>query len=157
MVAAVAGLSALVAASAELFTALKLIGAGYLLYLGVKTLLGPEVPAPDAEVEPTSGSRLFLDGLIVNVFNPKPALFFLAFLPQFVTPGGASAPVQLTVLGLLLVGLGLVTDSAYALLAGSVRRVLARRPRIWRAQKVVSGTVYLGLGLSAALTGRGSE
>jgi len=157
VVAAVVGLSALVAASAELFTALKLIGAGYLIYLGVKTLLGPEVPAPDAEVEPTAGSRLFLDGLIVNVFNPKPALFFLAFLPQFVTPGGAPAPVQLTVLGLLLVGLGLVTDSTYALLAGSARRVLARRPRIWRAQKVVSGTVYLGLGLSAALTGRTTE
>jgi threonine/homoserine/homoserine lactone efflux protein len=157
VVAAVVGLSAIVAASAELFTALKLLGAGYLIYLGIKTLAGPAEPAPEADAPPTAGSRLFLDGLVVNVLNPKPALFFLAFLPQFVTRGGAPVEMQLAVLGLLLVGLGLVTDSAYALLAGSARRFLTGRPRIWRARRVVSGTIYLGLGLSAALTGRGAD
>lgn len=157
VVAAVVGLSAVIAASAELFTALKLLGAGYLVYLGIKTLAGRAEPAPEADTSPSPGSRLFLDGLIVNVFNPKPALFFLAFLPQFVTPGGAPVQMQLAVLGLLLVGLGLVTDASYALLAGTARRFLVGRPRVWRAQRAVSGTVYLGLGLSAALTGRRHE
>lgn len=157
VVAAVVGLSAVVAASAELFTALKLLGAAYLVYLGIKTLAGQGEPERSADAPPKARSRLFLDGLIVNVFNPKPALFFLAFLPQFVTPGGAPVQLQLAVLGLVFIALGLGTDSVYALLAGSARRFLIGSPRIWRAQRVVSGTIYLGLGLTAALTGRRAD
>lgn len=155
VLAAVVGLSAAVAASAELFTALKAIGAGYLIYLGIKTLRGSAPPVPEKTSAP-DGSRLFVDGLIVNALNPKRALF-LVFLPEFVSPGGAPVQIQLTVLGLVYVGLGLVTDSVYVLLAGSARRLIARRPRIWRMQRVVAGTICLGLGLTVALTGRRPE
>jgi threonine/homoserine/homoserine lactone efflux protein len=90
----------------------------------------------------------------VSVFNPKLAVFFLVFLPQFVEPSQGSVPRQILLLGLVYVGLALITDSGYALLAGSLRRRLGGRVMRGRFPQYVSGSLYLGLGLGTALTGR---
>ena len=91
---------------------------------------------------------------MINVFNPKPSVFFLAFLPQFVSPDKGDVAPQLLFLGLLFCALALLTDSSYAIAAGSIRSSLVRRPRLWRLQRRVSGVVYLGLGISAAVARR---
>jgi threonine/homoserine/homoserine lactone efflux protein len=153
VLAAVFGLSALLASSAVAFTAIKLVGAGYLIWLGFKALVSPP-PWPGADAPRRSRTRLYLDGFVVNVTNPKPGLFFLAFLPQFVDPAAGSVRLQLAVLGLLFLSMALVTDSLYGLAAASVRGVLLRRPGVRTAQRYATALVYFGLGISAALTGR---
>jgi threonine/homoserine/homoserine lactone efflux protein len=148
--AAVAGLSALIVASSLAFSAVKYAGAAYLVYLGVRKLLER---GPEADVEPRRESlrRAFVRGAVVNALNPKTALFFLAFLPQFVAPDRGSVWSQALVLGLVFVGLGLVTDSLYALAAGSVAGMLRRRKN---AVRHGSGFVYIALGATAALARR---
>jgi threonine/homoserine/homoserine lactone efflux protein len=153
--AATAGLSALVVSSAAAFTTVKVAGAVYLVGLGLWTLLSNR-----SDPEPPLGGqrnlrRAFAQGIVVNVLNPKTALFFLAFLPQFVDPGAAHPAVQIAFLGLLFAALGLLTDSAWALAAGTARGVLAGSRRFVRGQRYVAGTVYLGLGIATALTGSG--
>jgi threonine/homoserine/homoserine lactone efflux protein len=150
VLAAALGLSALILASAVAFNAVKFAGAAYLVYLGVRKLL--ERPAP-AETEPRRAPlrTVFVRGTVVNVLNPKTALFFLAFLPQFVSPDRGAVWSQVVVLGLVFVALGLVSDSAYAL-AGSAVGSLLRRRRT--AARRASGTIYVGLGAFAALTRR---
>ncbi|HEV8631993.1 MAG TPA: LysE family translocator [Thermoanaerobaculia bacterium] len=152
--AAVVGVSALIAASVAAFTTIKLLGAGYLLFLGIKTLVGKSSPPTAAEVTAEPTARHFLDAVVVNLFNPKTAIFSLAFLPQFVDPARGPVGRQIAALGFLFLLLALITDGLYALAAASLRDWLAVRPGIWRSQRYVAGTVYLGLGLSAALTGR---
>jgi len=154
VVAAIVGLSALLATSAATFTAVKLLGAGYLVYLGVKTLLGKDAPPDAADAPPEPLRQLFFDGVVVNVLNPKAAIFSLAFLPQFVDPARGEVGRQIAALGLVFVCMALLTDGAYALLASSLRGWLARQPRFWQRQRYVAGSIYLGLGLAAALTGR---
>src|SRR5690606_37557176 len=147
--AAAAGLSYLIARSATLFTAVKLAGAAYLLCLGVRTLRSKEVAdEPRARVQPLH--RVFLEGVVVNVLNPKVTLFFLAFLPQFVDPAAGSPALQIVVLGLLLLLLGLVSDMVYAVGAGALGARLRSRARLVRN---VSGVIYLGLGAAVAFTG----
>jgi threonine/homoserine/homoserine lactone efflux protein len=157
--AAAVGLSAILLASATAFGIVKALGAGYLIYLGIQTLLArrpttrPEVPVP------LPAWRLMMDGVIISVFNPKIAVFFLAFLPQFVDPAAGSAAGQIWLLGLIYVGLALLTDGSYALLAGTVGQSLGRRGFIGslmqgRLPRYVVGGLYLGLGVNAALTGR---
>lgn len=154
VVAATVGLSTVLLTSAAAFGIVKALGAGYLIYLGIRTLFsaGPavsmEVPAP------LSLNRVLADGVVVSIFNPKIALFFLAFLPQFVEPGLGAVPRQIFLLGLIYVGLALVTDSAYALLAGSLRQWLSGRVVQGPLPRYVTGSIYLGLGLNAALAGR---
>ena len=152
VVAAAFGVSALIASSATAFTIVKYAGAAYLVLLGVRKLLARD--DGDTEPEPvgsSSGSRLFWQGVIVNVLNPKTALFFLAFLPQFVDPAAGPVAPQMLVLGTLLVGLGVLSDGTYALLAAragqSLRRAAARRRRLER----LSGGVFICLGAVAAL------
>lgn len=152
--AATAGLSAIVLASATAFGVVKALGAGYLIYLGISTLLARRATIGPQISGPVSTSRLFTDGVIVTVFNPKVAVFFLAFLPQFVDSSGASVPRQILLLGIIYATLALVTDSAYALLAGSLRRWLGGRVMQGPLPRYTSGGLYLGLGVSAALTGR---
>lgn len=152
--ATVLGLSALIAASSGLYTLIKLAGAGYLIYLGIRALVGKDSPSPQHEETPRPASRHFLDGFLVNVFNPKLSLFFLAFLPQFVRPGSGPVQSQLLVLGLLFATLLLLVDIAYALVASSAHPYLAKRQGALRAQRYFSGFVYLGLGIVAAVTGR---
>jgi threonine/homoserine/homoserine lactone efflux protein len=148
--AATAGLSALIVASSLAFSAVKYAGAAYLVYLGVRKLIER---GPEADVEPRREwlRRAFVHGTLVNALNPKTALFFLAFLPQFVAPDRGSVWSQALVLGLVFVGLGLVTDSLYALAAGSVAGMLRRRKN---AVRHGSGFVYIALGATAALARR---
>ena len=152
--AAAAGISAILLASATAFGVVKALGAAYLIYLGIRTLLGRR-SAANVEVS-TSRTlhRLFRDGVLVSVLNPKIALFFLAFLPQFVDPHGASVPQQIVVLGLVYVSLALVTDGGYALLASRLRGWLGTRGLHGPLPRYLCGSVYLGLGISTALTGR---
>ena len=152
--AAALGLSALLVSSALAFSALKYAGAAYLVYLGVRNLLAArrgleEVVAP----ERASLTRIFAQGVVVNVLNPKTALFFLAFLPQVVDVGRGAVTAQLVALGLVFTVIAMSTDCAYALLAGTLGQGLRARARVRRHQQYVAGTVYIGLGLATAFSG----
>jgi threonine/homoserine/homoserine lactone efflux protein len=149
--AATVGLSALIVASATAFTAVKLAGAAYLVYVGVRKLLGRDDPSLEPGRQRISYRRTFARGAIVNVLNPKTALFFLALLPQFVDPDRGGVWSQALLLGLMFVALGLVTDSTYAVTAGTVGGFLRRRRRTMRYG---SGLVFVGLGAVAALAKR---
>lgn len=150
VMAAALGLSALLAASAAAFTAVKFLGAAYLVYLGVRRLLDGSTPAVSAERRTPRLSRAFVDGVVVNVLNPKTALFFLAFLPQFVDASRGAVGGQVLTLGALFVALGLMTDGLYALAAGAAGAWLRSHPHVWRSERWISGTMYIGLGLVAA-------
>jgi threonine/homoserine/homoserine lactone efflux protein len=148
--AASAGLSALIVASSLAFSVVKYAGAAYLVYLGIRKLLEREEETlVEHKREPLR--RAFVRGTIVNALNPKTALFFLAFLPQFVAPDRGGVWSQALVLGFVFVGLGLVTDSVYALVAGTVGGLLRRRRN---AVRHGSGIVFIALGATAALAKR---
>jgi threonine/homoserine/homoserine lactone efflux protein len=150
--AAAAGLSAVLLASATAFAAVKLAGATYLVVLGVRKLLhrGRDDPAA---LEPAGLRQVYTQGIVVNVLNPKTALFFVAFLPQFVDPARGAVAVQILILGALFIVLGLCSDSCYALLAGVVGGRLRADPRFTKRRDVFSGCMYLGLGVVAAVAG----
>jgi threonine/homoserine/homoserine lactone efflux protein len=148
--AAVLGLSTLIVASAVAFSVVKYAGAAYLVYLGIRKLLERDLP-PSLEHRAETLRRAFVRGVVVNALNPKTALFFLAFLPQFVDADSGGIGSQALVLGLVFVGLGLVTDSLYALAAGTVGGLLRRKRR---ALRYGSGVVFIGLGVTAALAKR---
>ena len=148
--AAAAGLTGLIAASEIGFTIVKYAGAAYLVYLGVRKLLERDEPQ---EAVPAASSRLFLRGLLVQLLNPKIAIFFLAFLPQFVDSSGGPVALQILVLGTLFTLLAVLSDGAYVLLAGAVGRWLRGGRRARRTLARLSGGVYVGLGVSAALSG----
>ena len=148
--AAAVGLSALVVSSALAFSVVKYAGAAYLIFLGIRRFMARD-PAPDVPPRAQPLRSLFRQGVIVNVLNPKTAVFFLAFLPQFVDPNG-TVWTQVTVFGLAFVVLGLVTDGAYAIIAGSLGPWMRRRRR---ALRYASGTVFVGLGAATALAKRG--
>jgi threonine/homoserine/homoserine lactone efflux protein len=150
--AAAAGLSALIASSALAFDVVKYLGAAYLIYLGVRALRADNTPRLEGPVSPRQTRRLYLDGVLVNVLNPKVALFFLAFLPQFIDPSRPTGP-QVLVLGLVLAGMGLTSDVLYACCASALGGWLRRRPSFWRRQRYVAAGVYLALGAAAALAG----
>jgi threonine/homoserine/homoserine lactone efflux protein len=150
VIAAAIGVSALVASSATAFTVLKYAGAAYLVYIGVRKLLERPDDSGAEEAARHTDRRLFLEGALVNTLNPKTATFFVAFLPQFVDPAQGSVALQALVLGCLFVAIAAVSDSVYALLAGTAgRRLRSARGRTAMAR--VSGGVYLGLGAAAAL------
>jgi threonine/homoserine/homoserine lactone efflux protein len=144
--AAVAGLSALIVSSAIAFSAVKYVGAAYLMIVGIRKLLGKDEPPELEERPPRSGRRIFGQGIVVNVLNPKTALFFLAFVPQFVD---TDRPVwtQTIVLGLCWIGLGLLSDGMWALAGGTVGRLLRRHRNVVRYG---SGGIFVGLGAVAA-------
>ncbi len=152
MAGAVLGLSALLASSAVAFTTVKYAGAAYLLVMGIRQLRRARttpVDAPPPDPEPRS--RLFRQGVIVNVLNPKTAIFFLAFLPQFVDPARGPIWVQAAVFGLVFTALGVVSDSTYALAAGAIGDRLRQSGRVRRWLDRVSGGVHIALGTFAAL------
>jgi threonine/homoserine/homoserine lactone efflux protein len=153
------GLSAILASSATLFAVIKWLGVAYLIYLGIGRLLArDEGDAGTVEGEPPS--RVFSQGVLVNVLNPKTALFFLAFLPQFVDPSRGAALAQVVLLGTTFVLLALCTDGLYALLAGTAADWLRRRnesPGFRRGRRYLSGGVYLALGLATAVSGGGKD
>jgi threonine/homoserine/homoserine lactone efflux protein len=152
--AATTGISAILLASATALGLVKVLGAGYLMYLGIRTLFMRGAMATLELPAPRHWRRLIMDGVLVSVFNPKIAVFFLAFLPQFVDPGRGPIPQQVLLLGLVYIGLALITDSAYALLAGTLRYWLGARVLRSPLLRYASGSIYLGLGLGTALTGR---
>ncbi|MFF3442885.1 LysE family translocator [Streptosporangium sp. NPDC002721] len=148
--AAAAGLSYVIARSATLFNVIKWAGVAYLVYLGIRALTSRQEFA-SGEAAPQPLRSIFFEGVVVNVLNPKVILFFLAFLPQFVVPEAGAVPLQIAVLGGILLLLGLLSDLVYAMAAGAVGgRLRSRAPLIGRA----SGIVYLGLGVATALSGR---
>jgi threonine/homoserine/homoserine lactone efflux protein len=155
--AAALGLSALLVSSALAFNTVKYLGAAYLVYLGLRRLLGRAAPAAGRPAPPRSLARLFGDGVVVNVLNPKTALFFLAFLPQFVDPARGAPALQVVLLGVVFIGLGVVSDGLWALAAGTAGQWLRRDGRVWRAERYVTGGVFVGLGLTAALAGDGRK
>jgi threonine/homoserine/homoserine lactone efflux protein len=152
--AAAFGVSALLLSSALAFNIVKYLGAAYLIYLGIKTFLTREkVEAATEKVEETRLSRAFFQGIFVHLLNPKSALFFFAFLPQFIDVKRGSTVGQILFLGAIMIVLGTLSDSTYALLAGSIGNLLRGNRRFLRAQRYFSGSVYIGLGTMTALTG----
>ncbi|GAA2911753.1 LysE family translocator [Streptosporangium fragile] len=151
--AAALGISALLAASATAFTIVKYLGAAYLLYLGVRKLMARPDGNGVAEPPAASRSRLFWEGFVVNVLNPKTAIFFLAFLPQFADPSAGPIAPQIVLLGLIWTVLGMVSDGAYALLSSAMAGRLRRSARARRRLDLTSGFVYLGMGTFAAFSG----
>ena len=152
--AAAVGLSALVVSSALAFAIVKYFGAAYLIWMGIRTFMAkdPDPVAPSVAAEPLH--RVFRDGFVVNLFNPKTAIFFLAFLPQFVDPARSAVHWQILVLGLTFMGLGILSDAGFALVAGMAGDFLRRNRRFLRLQRWFAGTSFIGLGVTAAMATR---
>jgi len=147
------GLSALLVSSATAFSAVKYLGAAYLMFLGVRTLLTRDRAHTTEAPVPAKLSRVFSQGIVVNLLNPKTALFFLAFLPQFVDPDRGSVARQTLLLGGIIAVMSVISDSSYALLSGTLGGWLEGNLGILRTQRYFGGGVYLALGVATALTG----
>lgn len=152
-VAATLGLSAILLSSALAFDVVKYLGAGYLIYLGLRKLLVREEEAGDQAIKSESLTQIYWQGFAINLLNPKTALFFFAFLPQFVDPARGDVTTQTLLLGGIFVGLALITDSLYALLASSLADRLRGSQHFQKGQRYFAGLVYVGLGITTALTG----
>ena len=153
VIAATVGLSAVIATSATAFSAVKWIGAGYLVYIGIRTL-ATKPQAVNQLNDPMSRRRAFTQGIVVNTFNPKVALFFLSFLPQFIDADRGSAALQSLVLGSTFVVLGCISDSLFAILASALRGTLLRGKSLPFVQRYVAGSVFIALGAIASTTRR---
>jgi threonine/homoserine/homoserine lactone efflux protein len=150
------GLGSIVARSITVFTVVKLVGAAYLVYMGVQMIrhraaLGR---ALEAKVEAKSVKRIIREGFMVGITNPKVIVFFAATLPQFVDRGRGHVPLQMVLLGLVFITIGFLSDSAWGLLAGTARQWLARSPRRLAALGGAGGLAIIGLGIRLAVTGR---
>jgi threonine/homoserine/homoserine lactone efflux protein len=157
IIAAALGVSALLATSALAFMSLKYLGAAYLIYLGARKILAREEIQTEESIAQMNLGRVFGQGMIVQVLNPKVALFFLAFLPQFVTPSTGSATMQIFILGGIFFGLALANDMLYALLAGTLGQWLKGNIRFLRGLRYFAGSVYIGLGVTTAFSGSSSK
>jgi threonine/homoserine/homoserine lactone efflux protein len=153
VIAATVGLSAVIATSAAAFSAVKWIGAGYLIYIGIRTL-ATKAQAVNQLNDPMSRRRAFTQGIVVNTLNPKVALFFLSFLPQFIDADRGSAALQSLVLGSTFVVLGCISDSLFAILASALRGTLLRGKSLPFVQRYVAGSVFIALGAIASTTRR---
>lgn len=147
------GVSAIILASAELFTGLKLIGAIYLVWLGIKTFRDAGWQ-PTEPIEPAGGQRAFRDGVVVEALNPKTAAFFLAFIPQFIAPAADHPAIQFMTLGLISVALNTFADLIVVAIAATARSTLVRKPNLIRRLRQGSGLFIAGLGVSLALVRR---
>ena len=152
--AAALGISALLATSATAFSVLKYLGAAYLIYLGIRKLMERDLYDRQHVYVPESHGRIFWQGVVVNVLNPKTALFFLAFLPQFIDISRGHATLQMIGLGLLFVIIGIFSDGSWALLAGTAGSWLKNHLGFLRAQRYFSGSVFIVLGVAMAVTGQ---
>ena len=153
VVAATAGLSAVLATSATAFNAVKWLGAAYLVFVGLRTL-ATKPRAVSGDSASVSRRRSFSQGVIVNTLNPKVALFFLSYLPQFIDPDNGAAWSQALVLGSIFVAIGCLTDGMYALTASALRTVLLRGRTLPFVQRYVAGSVFIALGAIASTTRR---
>jgi threonine/homoserine/homoserine lactone efflux protein len=154
VVAATLGLSALLTSSALAYSVVKYAGAAYLFYLGIKKFR--ELPRSESNPlpqDPIPLGKVFTQGIVVNVLNPKTAIFFFAFLPQFVSPARGQVSLQFLALGMMFAMMGWASDSLWALSAGSAAQWLRGRKRFLTNERYVAGTVYMGLGLATAVGG----
>ena len=150
--AAALGVSALLLSSALAFSVVKYLGAAYLIYLGIHKLYDREFTNPTQLVKRESLRRIFLQGFVVNALNPKAALFFIAFLPQFVNPARGAVLFQIIFLGVLFTLVASASDSVYALVSGTLGRWLKQNPRLLKTQRYVTGGTYIGLGVATAFS-----
>lgn len=157
VVAATLGLSALLVSSTFAFAIVRYAGAAYLIVLGIQTLVGQPPQLTDITVVRADLRRVFAQGVVVNVLNPHTAVFFFAFLPQFVNPSLGHVPLQMLMLGLLFVGLSAATDSGWAIAAGAAGDWIKRHARFAEGQRYVTGSALIGLGAAAAFTGNGRK
>jgi threonine/homoserine/homoserine lactone efflux protein len=151
--AAALGLSALLLSSTIAFQSVKYLGAAYLIFLGVQKFVQREHSTPAVEQETPGAFRIFYQGVFANTLNPKTALFFFAFLPQFVNVSRGNVALQILFLGLTFTLLGLCSDGSWALLASAVGYKLKQSSLFLRGQRYVTGGVYLGLGVATAFSG----
>jgi threonine/homoserine/homoserine lactone efflux protein len=153
VVAGSLGISAIILASAELFAAVKFVGALYLVWLGISTFRSAS-RALSFDSEPVGDKRAFRDGVLVEALNPKTAAFFLAFIPQFLDPAGSNPTLQFIMLGAISVTLNTLADIVVVLMASATRTQLIGRPQLMRRLTQGSGVFIAGLGLSLALARR---
>ena len=151
---AVLGLSAVILTSAFLFNVIKYLGAAYLVYLGIRAILEKTPQTPGQRGGAATAAKAFRQAVLAEVLNPKSAMFFIAFLPQFVRPENGAVALQLTILGVLFVAMGLVSTIMVAICSGHVGRLLRRHPAIQRWQNKVVGGIYCALGLRLAFQER---
>ena len=156
VIAGALGVSAIILASAELFTALKFAGALYLVWLGIRTFREGRLAMMPEGVSPVGAARAFREGVVVEALNPKTAAFFLAFIPQFIDPTGVHPALQFMTLGLISVTLNTLADVVVVMMAATARDVLVRRPHLFQRLKQGSGLFIAGLGISLALVRRPS-
>jgi threonine/homoserine/homoserine lactone efflux protein len=144
------GLSGLLLSSATAFSVVKYVGAGYLVWMGLRRIFGSDEGVLGEPPPPRTHGRLYRDGAVVNILNPKTALFFYAFLPQFLDPDRGVVALQALMLGGIFVAIAMVSDSLWGIAAGSAADWLRRRPWAISAERWVSGGVFVGLGLFTA-------
>ena len=156
VVAVAFGIGPLVERSVALFTVLKLAGAAYLVVLGVQAIRHRQslAEALGATIERKTAIRIVIDGFTVGVTNPKVIVFFAAMLPQFVDRQAGNVPVQIIALGAIFAGIALISDSTWALAAGTVRNWLGRSQRRLELIGGIGGLAMIGIGARLALTGR---
>jgi threonine/homoserine/homoserine lactone efflux protein len=156
VIAVAIGIGALVERSVVVYDTIKLAGAAYLVWLGVKTFRSRRslAAALRRPVEPKSGRRILREGFLVGITNPKAAIFFAAILPQFADPSLGHVPLQLLFLGLVFVLMAMVMDGLWALAAGTAREKFVASPRRLEAVGGAGGIVMVGLGVGLAVTGR---
>ena len=153
-VMAMLGISAIIATSATLFSIVKYIGAAYLVYLGIRAIIEKTPADPAAGALAISADKAFRQAVLTEVLNPKTALFFLAFLPQFVRPENGTVMLQLAVLGIVFVVLGLFSTIVFAVSAGRLGSFLRRNSTVLKWQGKVVGGIYCALGVRLALQQR---
>ena len=152
ILAAVFGLSIIIAKSAYLFQLIKFAGAGYLIYLGIKAILSkPNVSTTEERFVKADYWKLFKQGIVTNALNPKVAIFFLSFLPQFIDPHSAFFKVQLFTLGLWFASQGTLVLIIVACILGKTKDFFRKNPKVWLIQEKVTGVILIGLGVRVAL------
>lgn len=151
--AAALGLSAILLSSALAFNVVKYLGAAYLIYLGVRKIMSREAETKTELSRQENLSRIYTQGFVVNLFNPKTALFFFAFLPQFVNTLNANITLQMFLLGIMFVVMGTITDGCYAFVSSSIGNQLKDNQGFARNQRYFTGLIYIGLGVVTAFTG----
>jgi threonine/homoserine/homoserine lactone efflux protein len=150
--AAALGISALLVTSPHAFNVLRYLGAAYLIVLGIRTLSKRDTEIGAVGIPRASRRRIFVQGVIVNLLNPHTALFFFAFLPQFVDPSKGRVPVQIVMLGLLFVLMSAMTDAVWAVGTGTAGNWIKGNRRLQQAQRYVAGCALIGLGAAAAVS-----
>ena len=151
---AVIGISAVIAASATLFTVVKYLGAAYLVYLGLQAILAKSTASMPQQRIQLSAAQAFRQAILAELLNPKTALFFLAFLPQFVYPEQGSVALQLCILGVLFAFIGFFSTIVYSVAAGSFGHLLRRNSTVLKWQGKVVGSIYCALGVRLAFQER---